>query len=152
MAGSSNQFENSWHMASACQVIFDIYWMCATWDEKVILKKLNPPSLAPSFLGWDRCQKSPHKFAKSHVLLIGVNLAYKSGHRFSFFSKSSNVPILQIWWMISETYPILKSLTELILDLIFEESPSHLMWVTLLVRKVLDCQIPVLEVERRGFD
>ena len=31
----------------------------------MILKKLNPPSLSSSFLGWERCQKSPHKFAKS---------------------------------------------------------------------------------------
>ena len=31
----------------------------------MILKKLNPPSLSSSFLGWDRCQKSPHKFSKS---------------------------------------------------------------------------------------
>ena len=39
--------------------------MQGTWDEKMILKKLNPPSLPSSFLGWNRCQKSPHKFAKS---------------------------------------------------------------------------------------
>ena len=37
--------------------------MQGTWDEKMILKKLNPPSLPSSFLGWDRCQKSLHKFA-----------------------------------------------------------------------------------------
>ena len=72
MAGSSNQFalENSWHMAPACQLIFDICRMFATWDEKVILKKLNPPSLLPSFLGWNRCQKSPNKVAKSGIWRI----------------------------------------------------------------------------------
>ena len=36
-----------------------------TWDEKMILKKQNPPSLSSSFLGWNRCQESPHKFSKS---------------------------------------------------------------------------------------
>ena len=30
-------------------------------DEKAILQKLNPTSVPSSFLGWDRCQKSPHK-------------------------------------------------------------------------------------------
>ena len=35
-----------------------------TWDEKMILKK-NPPSLSSSFLGWNRCQESPHKLSKS---------------------------------------------------------------------------------------
>ena len=39
--------------------------MFAIWDEKVILKQLNPPSLPPIFLGWDRCHKSPPKIAKS---------------------------------------------------------------------------------------
>ena len=40
-------------------------YLIDTWDEKMILKKLNLPSLSSSFLGWDRCQKSPHKFSKS---------------------------------------------------------------------------------------
>ena len=35
-----------------------------TWDEKMILQKQNP-SLSSSFLGWNRCQESPHKFSKS---------------------------------------------------------------------------------------
>ena len=41
------------------------------------------------------------------------------------FRFSQNVPILQICGMVSETYPILKSLTELMVDLIFEKSPPN---------------------------
>ena len=60
-------------------------------------------------------------------------MAYKSGLRFSFFSKSSNVPILQICGVISDTYSIPKSSTELILDLIFEKLPSHPMCTVIIV-------------------
>ena len=31
----------------------------------MIIQKQNPPSLSSSFLGWNRCQESPHKFSKS---------------------------------------------------------------------------------------
>ena len=50
-----------------CQNIWErcISYLKPRWDEKAILKKSNPPSVPSSFLGWDRCQKSPHKFAKS---------------------------------------------------------------------------------------
>ena len=48
-------------------------------------------------------------------------------------AKSCNVPILQICGVISDTYPILKSLTELVVDLIFEKSPSHPMCTVIIV-------------------
>ena len=54
--------------------------MFAIWDEKVILKKLNPPSLPPIFLGWDRCHKSPPKIAKSgHCRILRKALFHTFG-------------------------------------------------------------------------
>ena len=31
------------------------FCFATTWDEKAILRKLNPPSVLSSLLGWDRC-------------------------------------------------------------------------------------------------
>ena len=77
-----------------------LYWLCRdfqlllTWDEKMILKKLNPPSLSSSFLGWDRCQKSPHKFSKSghwrilRKLHFSIFLPFFTKKRWNGWSKS----------------------------------------------------------------
>ena len=36
-----------------------------TRGQKLILQKLNPPSVLSNFLGRDRCQESPRKISKS---------------------------------------------------------------------------------------
>ena len=62
-----------------------------TWPEKAIFQKLNPPSVLSSFLVWDRCQESPHKFSKSGHWGILRNL------HFSIFQNNAFLRILYIY-------------------------------------------------------
>ena len=85
-----------------------------TWDEKMILQKQYPPSLLSSFLGWNRCQESPHKFSKSghcrilrklHFSILKKRI-FKRLVKIDFFRAITFKRIIQMTWFFGSAHKI----------------------------------------------